>query len=367
MTEANSEIIPKQNNDILKHAWKLFAVYDKNAIIQQSLYKKFQFAILLLGIIVTILSLASATISPQQFTQTNNNNNGTSSSGQTTQINNNTTESTSELFLRYVIIILPISISILVASSTYFKYGNKWVMLRNAAEEIKSEIYQYRTRVGNYKENKDSPNDQQKPLKPEEKLSQQVEIINNQLMSSEVGLSSLSKYDGKLPPKMYGAAENDDGFSVLDPDKYVSIRIDDQINYYQGKTGRMYKNLQILQWSIFIAGGIGTFIAALGLELWVALTSTIVSVFTIYLQYNQIENTLIKYNQALTQLNNIKAWWSILSEEQKKDPLNIDKLINATELTLVTEHQTWIKNIKDAVSKIHTIEKSEKGKQGNSQ
>ena len=83
------------------------------------------------------------------------------------------------------------------------------------------------------------------------------------------------------------------------------------------------------------------------------------SVFTIYLQYNQIENTLIKYNQAFTQLNNIKTWWSILSDTQRKDPLNIDRLVNATESTLVTEHQTWLKNIKDAVSKIHTIEKAE--------
>jgi SMODS and SLOG-associating 2TM effector domain 1/Protein of unknown function (DUF4231) len=349
----NSEIIPKQNKNILMHAWKLFAIYDKNAIIQQSLYKKFQFIILLLGIIVTILSLTSATMSPEESTQLDNNiviNN----------TNSNNVELSSETLLRYAIIILPISISILVASSTYFKYGNKWVMLRNAAEEIKSEIYQYRTKVGNYKENKDSTNNQQVSIKPEEKLSQQIEIINNQLMSSEVGLSSLSKYDGNIPPKMYGAAENDDGLSSLDPDKYVEIRIDDQITYYQGKTGKMYKNLKILQWLIFIGGGVGTFIAAIGLELWVALTATIVSVFTIYLQYNQIENILVKYNQAFTQLNNIKTWWSILSEEQKKDPLNIDKLINATESTLVTEHQTWIKNIKDAVSKIHAIEKSEK-------
>jgi hypothetical protein len=357
MTEANSETIKNQNKNILMHAWKLFAVYDKNAIIQQSLYKKFQFAILILGIIVTILSLASATVSPEEATQVNSNN-GTNLSTENTQIDNET-ESTSEV-LRYIIIILPISISILVASSTYFKYGNKWIMLRNAAEEIKSEIYQYRTKVGIYKETKDATNEQQKPLKPEEKLSQQIEIINNQLMSSEVGLSSLSKYEGKLPPKMYGAAENDDGFSNLDPDKYVDIRLDDQINYYQGKTIKMYKNLQILQWLIFVSGGIGTFIAAIGLELWVALTSTIVSVFTVYLQYNQIENTLMKYNQALTQLNNIKTWWTILSEEEQKDSLNIDKLINATESTLVTEHQTWLKNIKDAVSKIHTIEKEEK-------
>jgi hypothetical protein len=324
MSEANSGINQKQNKNILMHAWMIFATYDKNAITQQSLYKKFQFVILFLGIIVTILALVSAVDSPKEATQTNSNsnNNGTNSLGSSIQTNNtdinNKTEASSELFLRYAIIILPISISILVASSTYFKYGNKWVMLRNAAEEIKSEIYQYRTKVGNYKENKSSTNNQQTPLKPEEKLSQQIEIINNQLMSSEVGLSSLSKYEGNIPPKMYGAAADDDGLSNLDPDRYVNIRIDDQINYYQGKTGKIYKNLQVLQWLIFIGGGVGTFIAAIGLELWVALTSTIVSVFTIYLQYNQIENILIKYNQALMQLNNIKTWWSILSEKNER-------------------------------------------------
>jgi hypothetical protein len=345
---ANSEMIPKQNRNILIHAWELFAIYDKNAIIQQSLYKKSQFTILLLGIIVTILSLTSATLSPEESTQLDNN-----------IVINNNVEFSLETLLRYAIIILPISISILVASSTYFKYGNKWVMLRNAAEEIKSEIYQFRTKVRN--NNEYGADNQQAPLKSEEKLSKQIEIINNQLMGSEVGLSSLSKYDGNIPPEMYGAAGEDDGFSNLDPDRYVNIRINDQIIYYQGKTRKMYKNLQILQWLIFIGGGIGTFIAAIGLELWVALTSTLVSVFTVYLQYNQIENTLIKYNQALTQLTNVKTWWSILSEEERKNTVNIDKLVNATESTLVTEHQTWLKNIKDAVSKIHTIEKSEKG------
>lgn len=339
MSETNSEMISKNNKNILMHAWKLFATYDKNATIQQSLYKKFQMAILLLGIIVIILSLVS----------------GSFGSG---EINFNTADNWKRS-LWYIMVILPISISILVASSTYFKYGNKWVMLRNAAEEIKSEIYQYRTRVGQYKEPKDISNNPQKPLRPEEKLSQQIEIINNQLMSSEVGLSSLSKYDGDIPPKMYGAAGDDDGLGTLDPDKYVNNRLDGQINYYQGKTITMYKNLQILQWLIFIGGGIGTFIAAIGYPLWVALSSAVVSVFTIYLQYNQIENTLLKYNQALIQLNNLKTWWYILSEGEKKDPINIDKLVNATESTLITEHQTWLKNLKDAVSKVHTIKQAE--------
>jgi uncharacterized membrane protein (DUF106 family) len=370
MSETNTEITSPKNKSILKHAWELFALYDKNAIIQQKLYKKFQFAILLLGIIVTILALSS-TYFPEKSTEGAADTKANVTQDVATKANvtegasqtNNNIESALGTFLRYMIIILPISISILVASSTFFKYGNKWVMLRNAAEEIKSEIYQYRTKVGSYREKKNNVDNQQVPIKSEETLAKQVEIINNQLMSSEVGLASLSKYDGDVPPKMYGASGGDDGFSVLDPDRYVNIRIEDQINFYQSKTRKFYKNLQILQWLIFIGGGIGTFIAAIGFELWVALTSTIVSVFTIYLQYNQIENTLIKYNQALTQLINIKTWWSILSDAEKNDPVNIDKLVNSTESTLVTEHQTWLKNIKDAVSKIHTIEKADKEKE----
>ena len=44
-----------QDKVILKQAWRLFSQYDLNAGLQQSLYRKMQFYILLLGIVVTIL------------------------------------------------------------------------------------------------------------------------------------------------------------------------------------------------------------------------------------------------------------------------------------------------------------------------
>ena len=118
----------------------------------------------------------------------------------------------------------------------------------------------------------------------------------------------------------------------------------------------MYRNLMVLQILILIGGGVGTFIAAIGLELWVALTATFVSVFTIYLQYNQIENTLIKYNQSLNGLNNIQVWWASLTDNERNDIKNRDKLVNATEQILLMEHQVWVQNMKQAVSKIHKIE-----------
>ncbi len=257
-------------------------------------------------------------------------------------------------WLKDLIIIISIVTSILVGASTFFKFGNKWVNLRIAAEALKSEIYQFRTMVGKYKPELTSQN--QQITKPEDSLSKQIQAISSQLMSTEAAFSSLRKYEGQIPPKMFGADDSqDDGYSPLRSDEYVNVRLETQINYYQKKSKRMYRNLQILQTLIFVGGGIGTFIAAIGLELWVALTSTFVSVFTIYLQYNQIENTLVKYNQALNGLNNIKIRWASVRENERNDEKNIDKLVTSTEQILLSEHQAWIQNMKQAVSKIHDL------------
>jgi hypothetical protein len=48
------------------------------------------------------------------------------------------------------ILILPITISILIAARNQFKYGNKWVLLRAGAEGIKREIHTYRTHAIKY-------------------------------------------------------------------------------------------------------------------------------------------------------------------------------------------------------------------------
>jgi hypothetical protein len=257
-------------------------------------------------------------------------------------------------WLQNVIIIIPIVISILVAISTFFRFGNKWVNLRTAAETLKSEIYQFRTAAGKYNSELATPN--QPVTDPGDTLFQQIQAISNQLMSSEVALGSLKKYEGKIPPKMSGAdGSDDDGFSTLGSEDYINMRLDDQIGFYQRKTKDLYRNLIILQILIFVGGGVGTFIAAVGYELWVALTATFVSVFTIYLQYNQVENTLLKYNQALNGLTNMKVWWSSLPENERHDRKNRDKLVTSTEQILTAEHQSWVQNMKQAVSKVHEL------------
>lgn len=188
------------------------------------------------------------------------------------------------------ILILPITISILVAARNQFKFGNKWVLLRAGAESIKREIYAYRVQALNYNKN------QRGSLSREQVLASRTDAITRQLMQTEVNLSAIQSHNESdkksIPPKMDGSTV-EDRYSDLTPDKYIELRICDQIKFYKKRIVQLDLRLKVFQWLIYITGGVGTFLAAIGFELWVALTIALVALFTTFLEYRQIQNTLI--------------------------------------------------------------------------
>jgi SMODS and SLOG-associating 2TM effector domain 1/Protein of unknown function (DUF4231) len=178
--------------------------------------------------------------------------------------------------LHYTLIMLPISISVLVALSNRFRSGTKWVLLRAGAEAINSEIYHYRTRSNLYRQKTEED-----IQLPREKFSSRLNSINDQLTKTDVSLHGFDDYDyaGRIPPDMYGAARNDDGYSMLSADQYIKIRIGDQLNYYRGRVSKLHRQLRTLHWLILIIGGVGTFLAAVGQQLWIALTTALAGMF----------------------------------------------------------------------------------------
>ena len=99
--------------------------------------------------------------------------------------------------------------------------------------------------------------------------------------------------------------------------------------------------------------------AAIGLELWIALTTALVTAFTTYLEYQQIENTLIKYNQGATDLANVRAWWLALSAEEQALQKNIDKLVAYTERIIKNEHAGWVQEMQDALANLRSEQSGE--------
>jgi TRPM family ion channel/conflict system pore-forming effector with SLATT domain/uncharacterized protein DUF4231 len=316
---------------LLESAWQNMAIYDESAKRLQNNFNRFQKFILGIGVLATLLAIINTQFkvsSPDNFVY----------------------------IINYVLVALPITISILIAALNRFRFGAKWVLLRAASEAIKSEIYHYRTRafLYNQKEDTDEIDQITTTITPKEKLSNRISYINSSLMKTDVSLHGLYKYDGPLPPKMYGAAEDDDGYSALSAEQYIKIRIDDQLSYYQNATYNLEKQLKTLQWLILLSGGTGTFLAAAGFQIWIALTTTLVATFVSFLEYKQIENTLIKYNQTKTELSNIKLWWMSLSTTERTKKGIKDKLVQKTEDVLRTELSGWIRQMQVTIDKLYT-------------
>lgn len=305
-------------DNVLLQAWETFADYDLNANFQQRRFNWLQLAILAMGLLATALAI----IKQVRWAKTPDD-----------------PQPIEYRLLKHTLILIPVAMTILVTAAGRFKQGNKWLLLRAGAESIKREIYRYRSRAMYYKEN------------PEQQLSQKVEDITRRTMRTDVNATALRRYDKDkgFPPYMYAAQGGDDGFSYLTPDRYIQVRLGDQVNYFQKRTLRLEKQIKLLYWLTFIVGGVGTYLAAIDLAVWVALTTATVAAIGTYLAYKQTENTLTKYNQAATDLTNVKAWWIALPAEEQSKQDNIDLLVEHTEQVLQSELDGWVQQMQNAL------------------
>lgn len=318
----------KEENHALEWAWRRFGSYDFHARRLKTYSKRMQKLILALGILATFLALLQTELLTQKVFETG---------------------SWYKWAFQYSIVSLPIVVSILIASTNRFKPGYKCILLRAGAEAIKREIFRYRIHAEILKtENENSEN-----FFNEKKIVEKINNINNRLMQTELNSTALTPYEGEIPPE-YATGPDDDGFKSLCPKDYLKCRIEHQLNYYQNKTKKLETQLKRLNWLIYIFGGLGTFLAAIGLELWVALTTALIGVFTTYLEYRQVENTLMLYNQGATSLSEIKSGWDVLYPHEKKKKENILNLLENTEGVLLTEHSKWIQQMEEGLANLRS-------------
>ena len=332
---------PKEN--ILWTAWRRFAEYDLNSIRHRNRWKKLKDFAIYLGVSSTLLVLIYSTADIDPTAQIAGDQNrlwiGLYSSfmGLLARIRDN---EILDLIFRFMIILLPITSSIILGAETRLKLSSKYILLRGAAESIKRGIYSYRvlSKHGGPKPEGMLPYN-------EEGLAAHLTKVSKILLDSDVNEAAFAPYGGPIPPNMFGAATDDDGFSSLDPEKYVKIRIGDQLEFYTQRTNQYEKKIRRIQIWMLIFGGIGTFLAAVGAQYWLPLTAAIVSAATAFLEYQQLEQTLLKYNLTKSSLENTRANWLALPEDQRHDPKKVQELVRDVEAILEGENQGWVQYV----------------------
>lgn len=310
-----------RGESILLKAWKIFSDYDHNANRHQKRHYFIQGTIIILGISSATLAVIWKHLG---FT------------------NKDTETSNSAAFWHTLLILSPILTTLMIAAANKFKAGQKWLFLRAGAENIKREIYAYRTRSGEYAADADHL------------LAERIKNITKTTMRTEANHSSLDPYDQSkgFPPYMFASLGTDDGFSMLTPDGYIKFRLEDQIRYYTKTTVRLDRKVNIFSWGGFIVAAIATYLSFTEYQLWIAVTAAIVAAIGAYMGYNQYEMLLIKYNQGRTDLENIRNWWDALTTEEQYLPENFADLVKHTEQTLKNEFDGWLQQMENNLSNL---------------
>jgi hypothetical protein len=341
------------NIKLLRDVWQRFATYDANAGRLQQAFRKIQFWILVLGLIAVFLAVFEKQglelVRRQQVKALTEHSQPAESTKPYPRLEK------ALGWLRYPIIVLPILTAILLAYYNKFRPANKWILLRGSAEAIKREIYRYRSRTGDYSKDRLTTNSR------DDVFHERLEPVSRRLMATDVNHGGLEPYEGPLPPEMEGAQKNDDGFSFLTPERYIELRLEDQLKYYSGKTPKLEKQIKQMQVAILVAGGAGTLLAAVHAELWVALTTALATALTTSIASRQLDETLVRYNQSAADLANVRDWWTKLSPAAKRNPKNIDQLVEVTEKVLETELSGWVQRMENALAQLKAEE--EKGEE----
>ena len=308
----------------LELAWQTLATLNFNALRHQKDFKRLKSLPLALTVISTLLVLVQTWLLLHDRFQQG--------------------DSWSQV-LRLLIIVGPILTAIFLALDTRLKSTNKWILMRGGAEAVKREIYSHR--VLKYIQGGSA---RRRKHYTDQELARRIEDITSAMLQTEVNESALVPYPGPIPP-IYGMNAADDGLSQLSTEQYVAVRLGDQLSYYSLKTGKLDKDLRKWQTWIILYGAMGTLLVATGAEFWLPLTAAIVAALTAYLEYQQTEQTLVKYNQTLNNLVNLKAWWVSLPDEEKKKSNNIFYLVEHTEQILGTEQSGWVREMQSTMQR----------------
>lgn len=312
----------------LRDAWARHDNLSEAADNKQKLFKRVQGAVLILGMVATLLAILQSDAAVPLW------------------LKQQTPAEWKHWLKGYVpayrqvmhilIVLAPIAISVLVASNNRFREGNKWILFRAASEALVREIFRYRSRSGAYSDDQCIDNSR------ESKLAAKVKEITSVLFQSEANKTSVPSCVHDDPKRL----------TILSPENYVVERLENQIDWYARKTIKLYRRLKTIQLSILIAGGLGTFLAAVKLDVWVALTTAIATALAAKVETDQVENMLMQYNIALTNLHNVESWWKALSVWEKGRRANIDLLVDQTEKALEKETMGWLQQMQVALDKL---------------
>lgn len=334
------------NDQILLRAWRLMFQHDLKAVAARKNFSRTRSSLILITVLSTVVAVWATFVSD-------------------------------ELVLYKLLAFIALSLPIV--GSTYITYIQRfskitvWLKHRVVAERIRSEIYQYRMKVGDYKiigqspvskaeipseaSKAETPTPSEVPKvtisTPSEQLNEMIHTIEKELESEEAYIDvDNKKVDAKIAGRLSEEGNNNtDG--RLEFDDYLRIRGTRQKNWYEKNIKKNYsktKDYTSLALVVQMGGAILTalvLVAGLDSQFIVFATVTNAISFGInsWITVEMTGQVYSIFNVARKQLSKHLGDWDAFNNQLDRDETTITneqlRIVVAIEATLGEERENW--------------------------
>jgi hypothetical protein len=240
--------------------------------------------------------------------------------------------------VRVLFVAIPVLASLFAAFVTKFYSNGAWLIYRAGAEEIKKEIYFYRTILPKDKTRRDH-------------LEQRLGEIQRQLFRSLGGEFAFEGYKGALPSNYNKAnPDSDPGFHDLTGDEYIKYRLQHQLDWHNNRINQRKRERRWMTIYILAAGGLGALLAALGdfLALWVAFTASITAALLGWQELRKVDETIKNYSKVVMELTILYNHWQNL-EPEERTPAEFELMVRGCERVLGAQNREYIRSMQEAL------------------
>jgi len=221
--------------------------------------------------------------------------------------------------------------AVLAAFIPRFSSRGDWLAMRRGAEQIRREIYVYRTI-------------QAESIDRDAWLEARLNTIIQRVFKNAGHELSFQSYQGPLPPFRDPKRKDlDPGFKDLTGDEYTHYRLEHELaGTILKETGAENTRLR-LQGALLTLGCAGLLLAAIGGSwmIWVALTASLVLAFSAGGALSQLDEDTKIFNRMILDLNELRDHWLNLPPEARKEG-EFHQLVRSTEEVLLYREMGYL-------------------------
>ena len=148
--------------------------------------------------------------------------------------------------------------------------------------------------------------------------------------------------DGTFGYSNVEGAMSDDHHKPINPDKYLHLRVEPLIRFYQRRLPRYYWVRTIVEIIIIFGSLSGMLMVFFDADQWVAIVTAGTVSLTAWVNFNGTSRKLARYSSLIESVATVVLWWKSLSQVDKANVENVNEFVLACEDIFGRERDAWM-------------------------